>query len=338
MEDSKLIKKITDEAKKNKKKIVLPESSDTRVLQAACEVAKNDIADITLIGNEKDIKDAMEKNNIMIPESNFNIIDPINSYKTNIYANALYELRKHKGLTIEQASKLVLDNVYFGTMMVKLGDADGMVSGAIHSSSDTLRPALQIIKQREDVGSVSSFFLMETKKQDLGSDGVFIFSDCGLIEFPTEDQLLDIVKSSVLSFKTLVKDTPRVALLSYSTKGSANSDQVQKTRNVYAKLKEQNVDFVFDGELQLDAAIIPEVAELKAPDSVVAGRANILIFPNLEAGNIGYKLVQRFGDAIALGPVTQGLKKPINDLSRGCTAKDIIGTIAITCIQANNNG
>lgn len=338
MKDSKLIKKITDEAKKNKKKIVLPESSDTRVLKAASEVAINDIADITLIGNENEIKNVMKKNNIPVPENNFNIVDPAKSDKTNIYANSLYELRKHKGLTLEQASKIVLDNVYFGTMMVKLSDVDGMVSGAIHSSSDTLRPALQIVKQREDVGSVSSFFLMETQKQDLGSDGVFIFSDCGLIEFPTEEQLVDIVKSSVLSFKTLVKDTPKVALLSYSTKGSASSEQVQKTRNVCEKLKEQNVDFAFDGELQLDAAIIPEVAELKAPDSTVAGSANILIFPNLEAGNIGYKLVQRFGDAIALGPVTQGLKKPINDLSRGCTAKDIVGTIAITCIQANNNG
>ena len=246
----------------------------------------------------------------------------------------LYELRKKKGITLEDARKINEDKVYFATMMVKAGDADGLVSGAIHSTANTLRPALQIIKAAEGINNVSSFFLMETHKKDLGTDGVLVFSDCGLIEFPTVEQLVDITIESAQSYRMLTGFEPKVALLSYSTKGSAKNEAIDKLNVVLEKLKEMNVDFEVDGEFQLDAALIPEVAKIKAPDSKVAGHANVLIFPNLEAGNIGYKIAQRFGDALAIGPVTQGLQKPVNDLSRGSTVEDIVGTIIVTCMQA----
>ena len=247
------------------------------------------------------------------------------------------ELRKHKNMSAEEATNLIYNNIYFATMMVYMGDADGMVSGANHSTSDTLRPALQIIKQNEKVKCVSSFFLMETHKKEFGSDGLFIFSDCGLNEDPTEEQLQDIAISSAESFRTLVGKEPKVVFLSYSTLGSAKSEKIDKIRRVVDSLKERNVDFKFDGELQLDAAIIKEVAQTKAPESRVAGEANVLIFPNIEAGNIGYKMAERFGDMLALGPVTQGMKKPVNDLSRGSSVEEIVGVIAITCVQAMNN-
>ena len=218
--------------------------------------------------------------------------------------------------------------------MVKAGDADGLVSGAIHSTANTLRPALQIIKAREGVGSVSSFFLMESPKTDLGENGVLIFSDCGLIEFPTKEQLVDITCESANSFRQLVGAEPKVAMLSYSTKGSAKNEAIDKLNEVLGMLNEKQVDFAVDGEFQLDAALVPEVAKLKAPGSEVAGHANVLIFPNLEAGNIGYKMAQRFGGCLAIGPVTQGLKRPVNDLSRGSSVEDIVGTIIVTCMQA----
>ena len=262
------------------------------------------------------------------------IVDPETSNKLVEFANTLYDLRKHKGMSLEQAEKLVHDNVYFATMMVKLGMADGMVSGAVHSTSDTLRPVLQIIKAKEGIKTVSAFFLMETKNREMGADGVFLFADCGLNPFPDEEQLCDITLASVKSFRDLVKKEPKVAFLSYSTKGSAKGEAIDKTVRAVNMIKNMEIDFKIDGELQLDAAIIPEVASLKAPDSQVAGQANILIFPDLQAGNIGYKLAQRFGNMLAIGPITQGLNKPVNDLSRGCKKEDIVGAIAITCLQA----
>lgn len=334
MEFEGILNDIIKNAKKLNMNIVLPEAQDIRVLKAAEYVSKNKIANIILVGDENKIRNAASNN--LVDISGIKIEDPKISQKYIDYVNEFYELRKHKGITFEQAQDILKDEVYYATMMVKQGDADGMVSGAIHSTSDTLRPALQIVKQKEGVNTVSSFFLMETQNKNLGENGVFIFSDCGLVENPTEDQLVDISISSANTFKAIVSDNVKLALLSYSTKGSARSDMVNKTISVYNKLREKDVDFDFDGELQLDAAIIPEVAKLKAPNSKVAGHANVLIFPNLEAGNIGYKLVQRFGNATAIGPITQGLKKPINDLSRGCDTKDIICTIALTCIQANN--
>lgn len=330
-----IVSKIINLAKQNSKKIVLPESSDLRVLKACEIIQKEELCEIILIGNEEEIIKDCEKNNIDI--NGVEIINPNIYDKTCHYAVELYNLRKHKGMTLEEAQKLVLDNVYFGIMMVKLGDADGLVSGAIHSTSDTLRPALQIIKQKETVSTVSSFFLMETHKKELGANGLFIFSDCGLIEEPTEEQFVDIVNSSVESFKCFSNISPKVALLSYSTLGSAKGEKIDKIKNVLNKIKSQQIDYDIDGEMQLDAAIIEDVAKLKASKSTVAGHANILIFPNLEAGNIGYKLCQRFGDMVALGPITQGLNKPVNDLSRGCLVEDIVGVVAITCIQANKN-
>lgn len=334
MELDGIVAKMAQKVKQNLKTIVLPETEDVRVLKAASIILKEEIAKIILIGDENEIKALCQKENIDIPFSKVEIINNLTSSKKEEYANLLYELRKNKGMTIDIAKETIKDKVYFATLMVKANDADGLVSGAIHSTSNTLRPALQIIKAAEGIKNVSSFFLMETPKKQFGDDGVMLFSDCGLIEFPTVDQLVDITIESAQSYRLLTGEEPRVALLSYSTKGSAKNEAIDKLVEVLRILKEKNVDFDVDGEFQLDAAIIPEVAKLKAPDSKVAGKANVLIFPNLEAGNIGYKMAQRFGDALALGPVTQGLKKPVNDLSRGSSVDDIVGTIIVTCIQA----
>ena len=274
-----------------------------------------------------------DKNSINI--SDLVIEDNKNSTKRDIYANSLYELRKHKGMTLEKAYELLDDNIYFATMMVKNGDVDGMVCGASHSTADSLRPALQIVKARDNLSTVSSFFIMETPNKTLGCDGKFIFADCGLVAFPTEDELVDIVKETYDSFRELLKKEPKIAMLSYSTLGSAKHENITKIENVVNKVKDFNKNIKIDGELQLDAAIIKEVASLKAPKSEVAGEANVLIFPNIEAGNIGYKIAQRFGNMVALGPITQGLNKPINDVSRGCNVDDIVGVVAITCIQAS---
>lgn len=337
MEFKGILKKIINNAKSDIKLIAIPESSDLRVLKAVEIVTNENIAKIVLIGNREEILKKCNDNNISIKDDNVIFRDPLKDEKKEDYVNTLYELRKEKGMTKEKANELILDNVYFATMLVKLNEVDGMVSGAIHSTSDTLRPALQIIKAREGVNTVSSFFLVESPDTTLGCNGSFIFSDCGLIEFPTKEQMVDIAIASTESFKMLIGNTPKVAFLSYSTKGSAKNEAIDKVVNAIEILKTRDVDFEFDGELQLDAALIPEVAKLKAPKSSVAGYANVLIFPNLEAGNIGYKIAQRFGRATAFGPITQGLKKPINDLSRGCSVEDIIGAIAITCSQAQNN-
>ncbi len=334
MELDGIVAKMAQKVKQNLKTIVLPETEDVRVLKAASIILKEEIAKIILIGDENEIKALCQKENIDMPFSKVEIINNLTSSKKEEYANLLYELRKNKGMTIDIAKETIKDKVYFATLMVKANDADGLVSGAIHSTSNTLRPALQVIKAAEGIKNVSSFFLMETPKKQFGDEGVMLFSDCGLIEFPTIDQLVDITIESAQSYRLLTGEEPRVALLSYSTKGSAKNEAIDKLVEVLRILKEKNVDFDVDGEFQLDAAIIPEVAKLKAPDSKVAGKANVLIFPNLEAGNIGYKMAQRFGDALALGPVTQGLKKPVNDLSRGSSVDDIVGTIIVTCIQA----
>ena len=329
-----IVAKMAEQVKLNKKKIVLPETEDKRVLAAAAIVAEGGYADIVLIGNKEEMEKVCSENNITMPWEKVEVIDNMTSSKKDEYANLFYELRKAKGVTEEQAQETVKDKVYFGTLMIKAGDADGLVSGAIHSTANTLRPALQIIKAREGVGSVSSFFLMESPKTDLGENGVLIFSDCGLIEFPTKEQLVDITCESANSFRQLVGTEPRVAMLSYSTKGSAKNEAIDKLNEVLGMLHEKQVDFPVDGEFQLDAALVPEVAKLKAPGSEVAGHANVLIFPNLEAGNIGYKMAQRFGGCLAIGPVTQGLKRPVNDLSRGSSVEDIVGTIIVTCMQA----
>lgn len=336
MEFSGITKDIIERAKLNKKKIVLPESSDLRILKAADIISKEDIADIILIGSLEEIEFLCKVNNIDLDFTKIKVENPEISEKREFYTNALFELRKNKGLSIIEAMELINDNVYFATMMVKTGDADGLVSGAIHSTADTLRPALQIIKADEGIKNVSTFFLMEVPNCNLDSKGIYIFSDCGLIEDPTEEQLADIAIASAISYRNLVKEEPKVAMLSYSTKGSARGESIDKVTGALKLVKDQEVDFDIDGELQVDSALIKEVAALKAPNSTVAGHANVLIFPDINSGNIGYKLVQRLANGTAIGPITQGLSKPINDLSRGCNVKEIIGAIAVTCVQAES--
>ncbi len=334
MEFSGITKEIIERAKLDKKRVVLPETSDLRVLKAAEYISKNDIADVILIGSLDEIEFLCKVNNIDLDFNLIKLENPAISEKREFYTEALYELRKNKGLSMVQAMELINDNVYFGMMMVKTQDADGLVSGAIHSTADTLRPALQIIKAADGQKTVSSFFIMDVPNSDFAAKGRYIFSDCGLIEDPTSEQLRDIAISASQSYKLFTHEDAKVAFLSYSTYGSAKSEKVDKVRNAVELLKAENVDFDFDGELQLDSAIVKEVAKLKCPDSKVAGYANTLIFPNIEAGNIGYKLVQRFAKATAIGPLTQGLAKPVNDLSRGCSAEEIVGAVAVTAIQA----
>lgn len=325
---------IKERAKKDIKKIVLPEASDLRILKAAEMAVKSEYADIVLIGNKENINKMAKENNLDISKTT--IIDPQISEKSEIYANSLYELRKEKGMTLEKARELVKDEVYFGMMMVKLNEADGLVSGAIHSTSDTLRPALQILKTAPGTKLVSAFFLMVVPNCEYGENGVFVFGDCGLNQNPSAEELVEIANSSSKSFEQLVGKPANVAMLSYSTKGSAKSDLTQKVIDATNMIKEKYPEMRVDGELQLDAAIVPAVAESKAPGSEVGGMANTLIFPDLNAGNIGYKLTQRLGKAEAYGPLCQGIAKPVNDLSRGCSAEDVAGVIAITAVQAQN--
>lgn len=324
---------IIKRAEENKKVVVLPEATDERVIKAARMVTDNDIAKIILVGDEEEIKLVASKNNIDV--SDIEIVNPVTSKYYEEFVNYFYELRKHKGMTILKAQEIIKDSVYFGVMMVKKNLADGLVSGAVHSSADTLRPALQIIKARENAGIVSSFFLMEFDKPKY--EKAYIFSDCGLVINPNSEELSEIAIESNDTYKLLVGDMPKVAMLSFSTKGSATSPETLKVIEATSKVKEKRPDIIVDGELQLDSAIDKVVASKKAPESNVAGGANVLIFPNLDAGNIGYKLAERFGGAKAYGPITQGLKKAVNDLSRGCNADDIVGAVAITCVQANQN-
>lgn len=324
------IDKIIEKAKKEKKKIVLPEATDIRVLKAASKIKKEKIAEIILIGNSEKVNSISNDNNIDITD--IPIINPVTSEKRDEYANALYKLRKAKGMTVAQSKELILDEVYFATMMVKQGEADGLVSGAIHSTADTLRPALQILKTAPNTKLVSAFFMMDVPNSEYGE--VFLFGDCGLNANPDSEELSEIAISSAKSFEALTERTARIAMLSYSTYGSAKSDYTKKVADATILAKLKNPDLLIDGELQLDAAIVPEVADLKAPGSKTAGICNTLIFPNLDAGNIGYKLVQRLANAKAYGPLCQGIAKPVNDLSRGCSFDDIVGVVAITAVQA----
>ena len=328
------IDNIKNKAKKNIKTIILTESEDKRVLKAAEKVKKEGFANIILIGNEEKANTLAKENGIDI--SDIKIIDPVKSEKYDEYVNAFYELRKAKGMTIEKAKEILKDNMYFGTMMVKQGDADGVVSGACHSTANTLRPALQILKTAPGTKLVSAFFLMVVPDCKYGENGIFVFGDSGLVENPNPEELSEIAISSSKSFKQLTGKEPKVAMLSYSTHGSAHSELTEKVIDATKLLKEKMPDLICDGELQLDAAIIPEIAASKAPDSTVKGKANTLIFPNLDAGNIGYKLVQRLGKAEAYGPLCQGIAKPVNDLSRGCNSDNIVGVVAITAVQAND--
>ena len=328
------IEEIKKRAKQDIKTIVLPEAEDIRTLEATENVLKEKYANIVLIGNAQKIRQKAEENNLNITGAQ--IVDPNNSEKYDKYVNLLYELRKNKGMTIEKAKELVKDPVYYGMLMVKdeTSNADGLVSGAVHSTSDTLRPALQILKTAPDTKLVSAFFVMVVPNCEYGENGTFIFADSGLNPNPSAEELSEIAISSSKSFRQLVQKEAKVAMLSYSTYGSAKSELTEKMIQATKITKEKDNALLVDGELQLDAAIIPEIAKSKAQESPLKGEANVLIFPDLNAGNIGYKLVQRLAKAEAYGPLCQGIAKPVNDLSRGCSSKDIAGVIAITAVQA----
>ena len=328
---SSIMNNIKNEAKKNIRTIILPESSDKRVIEAAKIITQEKIANIILIGDKEKIINSEE-----LIKNNINIINPQVSDLTEEFVEKLYLLRKEKGMTKEKAKELLLnDNMYYACMLVKEGHADGIVSGACHSTANTIRPALQLIKTAPNVELASSFFLMEIPNCKYGYNGVFVFSDCGLEQNPTPEKLAVIAGSSAKSFNLLTNEKPIVAMLSHSTKGSAQHDDVTKVVEATNIAKEKYPEYDIDGELQLDAAIIPEVANIKANNSKVAGHANVLIFPDLDAGNIGYKLVERLANAKAYGPITQGMYKPVNDLSRGCSIEDIVGVVAITALQVN---
>ena len=328
-----IIDVLKEKAKADKKTIVLPESEDRRTYEAAAKILKEGIANIVLVGTDEDVK----KHGEGLDLTGIQVVDPATSDKTAAYIDKLVELRSKKGMTPEQAKEILLNQyLYYGVMMVKMGDADGMVSGACHSTADTLRPCLQILKTKPGTKLVSAFFLMEVPNCEFGENGTFVFADCGLNQDPNPEELAAIAASSAESFRSLVGAEPKVAFLSHSTKGSAKHALVDKVVEATKIAREQNPDLKLDGEMQLDAAIVPSVGEAKAPGSEVAGHANVLIFPNLDAGNIGYKIVQRLAKAEAYGPVTQGIAAPVNDLSRGCSADDIVGVVAITAVQCQN--
>lgn len=329
-----LMKKLWQSAKADKKRIVLPEGDEERTLKAAEKIKELGLAYPVLVGNIDEIKGKAE--NLGVNVEGIEIIDPNNSEKLEAYVNEFYELRKNKGITLEKADQIVRDPLYFGTMMVKLDDVDGMVSGAVHTTGDLLRPGLQIVKTAPGVSVVSSFFVMMVPNSSYGEEGMLLFSDCAVNPNPTAEQLAAIAISTADTAKNLCGIEPRVAMLSFSTMGSAGGELVEKVRKATEIAKELRPDLLIDGELQLDAAIVESVAAQKAPNSKVAGKANVLIFPDLQSGNIGYKLVQRFANADAIGPMCQGFAKPINDLSRGCSADDIVNVVALTAVQAQS--
>lgn len=321
---SDFLQRMKDAAKADLKTIVLPEGEDPRTIEAAKKIVEEGLAKLVILGDPAEIS-----------VEGAEVINPATSDKKQAYAEKFAELRAKKGVTLEQALEQMNDATYYGTMMVKMGDADGLVSGACHSTANTLRPALQILKTAPGTKLVSAFFIMCTQTAQYGADGTLLFADCGLNINPTADELSEIAIASADSWKAFMGDVePKVAMLSFSTKGSAKGDVPTKVQEATALANEKKPELQLDGDLQLDAALVQSVADLKAPDSKVAGKANILVFPDLEAGNIGYKLVQRFGGAEAYGPILQGIAKPVNDLSRGCSADDIVGVVAITAVQA----
>ena len=330
-----LLDEIKAKATARKKTIVLCEGEDKRVVEAAAEITKAGIAKIVLIGNEVECKKVAPGADL----TGITLVDPLTSDKTAEYAAILYEARKAKGMTEEQAKEQAKDRTMFGALMLKAGDVDGYVSGACHSTANTLRPGLQVVKTAPGIKTVSSCFIMiAPQKHAYNPDGVAVFADCAINIEPTAEQLADIALSSAKTAKDIAGIEPRVAMLSFSTKGSGNDDKftqtVPKVQKAVELAKQAEPALALDGEFQFDAAVAPEVGKLKAPDSKVAGNANVFVFPNINAGNIGYKIAQRFGGYMAVGPICQGFAKPLNDLSRGCTVEDIVATVAVTALQS----
>ncbi len=324
------IKQIRSKARSLNKTIVLPEGNDKRIVKAAEIITKEGISKVVLLGDKHEILEIAVGADL----SGVEIINPKTSPKLEEYAMSCYEMRKEKGLTKDDAYEIMQDALYYGNMMVKRGDADGLVAGALNTTGDVLRPAFQIVKTSPGISVVSSAFIMIVPNCKLGAEGIFFFADCAANPNPTAEQLAEIAITSAKTTKTLIGVEPRIAMLSYSTKGSAEHELIDKVRKATELAKQKAPDLAIDGELQADAAIVPSIAESKAPNSLVAGKANVLIFPDLQAANIGYKLVQRLANAEAIGPISQGLFKPVNDLSRGCSVDDVVNVTAITALQA----
>lgn len=328
-----LINKMANRAKAKKQRIVMPEGSEHRMLQAADKLLNDEIADIILLGNESEIFDSAKKLDLSNIDKAI-IVDPINHDKKDLYTDLLLELRKKRGMTREQADVLVENPLYLACLMIKNGDADGEIAGAQNTTGDVLRPALQIIRTLPGVKVVSGAFIMFTQTKQYGEDGILLFADCAVMPNPNAEELASIAISSAKTMENLVGVEPKVAMLSFSTKGSAEHELIDKVKEATRIAKEMSNNLIIDGELQADAALVPIIGKTKAPDSPVAGSANVLVFPSLEAGNIGYKLVQRLGNAQAVGPVLQGMSAPVNDLSRGCSVDDIYNMVVITANQA----
>jgi phosphate acetyltransferase len=328
-----LMQAIIAKAKANRQRIVLPEGNEERTIIAADRLLADGVADIILIGNPQELKDLVMQYQLSHIDK-ATIIDPVSNEKKEVYANLLYELRKNKGMTPKEAAKLVENPLYLGCLMIKNGDADGEIAGACNTTGDVLRPALQIVKTLPGISVVSGAFLMFVQDTSYGEDGILVFADCAVMPNPTAKELAEIAITTAYTTSAIVGVEPRVAMLSFSTKGSAKHELVDKVTEATRLAKEMEPDLQIDGEMQADAALIPAVGKSKSPGSLVAGKANVLVFPDLQSGNISYKLVQRLGKAEAIGPILQGMAAPVNDLSRGCSIDDIYKMVAICANQA----